>query len=99
MLNSNVDTFWDNSLSDLLVDNNSNSSRVNVEDTACTSMIVFVWHTLVNGSVNANVNDISDLIGCKSLGNMDGSVLFESFSEFVSSSSVVSVAVDRKSVV
>jgi hypothetical protein len=96
MFNSNMDTFWDDSLSDLLVDNNSNSSRVDVEDTTCTTMVVFVWHTLVNGSIDANVNNISDLIGCKSLGNMDGSVLFESFSEFVSSSSVVSVAVGHR---
>jgi hypothetical protein len=56
-------------------------------------VIVFVGHTFVDGSIYYNINNISNFVGSESLGNMDSPVLLESFSEFVSSSSVVTVAV------
>ena len=62
MFYSNMDTFRDDSASNLLIDNDSDGSGVYVKDTPSSTVVVFVWHTLVNGSINADVNDISNLI-------------------------------------
>jgi hypothetical protein len=90
-----MDSFWDDSISDLLVDNDSDCSGVDVEDCSGSTVIVLVWHSLVNGTINDDVDDITILISGECLCDMDGSVLFESFSELVSSSSFISVAVSH----
>ena len=97
MLNSNVYPFGDDSISHLFVDNHSDRSWVHVEDSSCSSVIVFVGHAFVDSSVDYNINDVSNFVGGECLGNMDGSVLFESFFEFVSGSSLVAVAVSHDS--
>ena len=55
------------------------------------SMIIFEWHAFMDGAINDDINDISIFEGCEGFGDMDGSVLFESFSELMSSFSSVSV--------
>lgn len=95
MFHSDVDSFGDDSLSDLLVYNNSDGPGVNVEDGTCAAMIVFVGHTLMDGSVDDNINDISDFVGGEGLGDVNGAVLFESLFELVSGSAFVSVAVSH----
>merc|ERR1712221_43423 len=57
MFNSEVDSFWDDSVSKLLVNNNSNSSSGYVEDSSCFSMVVFVRHSFVNGSISLDINN------------------------------------------
>ena len=49
----------------------------------------------MDGPIDNDVNNISDFVGGEGLSNMDGSVLLESLSEFVSSSSLVAVAVSH----
>ena len=93
MLDSDVDALGDDSVSDLLVDDNSNGAGVDVEDGSSAAVIVFVRHALVDGSVDNDVNDVAHLVAGQSLGNVDGAVLLEPFSEFVSGSALVSVAV------
>jgi hypothetical protein len=95
MFNSDVDSLWDDSVSNLFVDNDPNGSRIDIEDCSSSTMIILVWHSLVNGAVNDNIDDITIFIGGKSLSNVNRSVLFESLSEFMSCSSLISVAVSH----
>ena len=97
MFNTDMDSLRDDSVSDLFVDDNSNRSGVDVEDSSCSSVIVFVGHALVDGTIDYDIDNISNFVGGECLGNMDGSVLFESFFEFVSGSSLVSVAMSHGS--
>ena len=48
MLNANMETLGDDSLSHLLVDNDSNSPGVDVEDATSTSVVELVWHALMD---------------------------------------------------
>ena len=59
MLNSKVDSLGNNSVSDLFVKNNTNRVGVNVEDSSGSSVIVFVGHSLVNGTISYDVNKVS----------------------------------------
>jgi len=90
-----MDSFGDDSLSDLLVDYDSDWSFVDVENSTSVSVVVLEWHTLVDGTIDNDVDDISSLEGSQGFGNMDWTVLFESLSELMSSFSSVSVAVSH----
>ena len=93
MLDSDVDPLFDDSASDLLVDDDSDGPGVYVEDSSGSSVVPFVGHTLVLGTVNNDIDNISDFVASQGLGDVDGSVLLETFSEFVSSFSPVAVTV------
>jgi len=97
VFNANVNSLGDDALPDLLVDNNSNGPGVDVEDSSGSSMVVLVRHTFMDGSIDYNINNISNFVASESLGDMNGSVLLESFFEFVSGSALVSVAVSHGS--
>jgi len=43
-----VKSFFDDSVSDLFVDDNSESSWVDVEDSTGSAVIEFVWHGFVD---------------------------------------------------
>ena len=90
-----MNSFRDDSVSDLLVDDDSNGSGVDVEDSSSSAVVVLVGHTFMNGSIDNNVNDISNFVGGESLSDVNGSMLFKSFSEFMSSSSFISIAVSH----
>ena len=82
MFYSDVESLGDDSVSDLLVDDDTQSSGVDVEDSSCSSVIVFVGHALVDGTIDYDIDNISNFVGGECLGNMDGSVVFEYFFEF-----------------
>merc|ERR1712180_423178 len=63
MFNSEVDSLWDDSISKLLIDNNSNSSSGYIEDSSSFAVIVFVRHSFVNGSISLDINNITNLVG------------------------------------
>lgn len=93
MFDSNVNSFLDDSLSDLFVNDDSNSSRIDVEDSSGSSVVPFVWHTLMLRSINDDIDNISNFVAGEGFGNVDGSSLLEAFSEFVSGFSPITVAV------
>ena len=93
MLDSDVESLGDDSVSDLLVDDDAQSSRVDVEDGTGSAVVILVWHALVNGTVADDINDISDLVGGEVFSHSNGSVASESLLEFVSGSSLISVTV------
>ena len=98
MLDANVDPLGDDPVSDLLVDDHSNGTRVDVEDGSSAAVVVLVRHTLVDGSIDNDVDDVSDLVGSECIGNVDGSVLLEALSELVSGFALVAVAVGHSMV-
>ncbi len=85
----------DDSVSDLFVDDDSQSSGVDVEDCTGSAVVVFVGHGFVDSTIDNNINDITDLVGSEVLGHSDSSVASESLLEFVSGSSFISVAVSH----
>ena len=95
MLDSNVDSLGDDSVSDLLVDDDSDRSRIDIEDSSSSSVVVSVGHSLVDGSVDGDIDDVSDSVGGEGLGDVDGSDLSESLLEEVSSLSSISVRVSH----
>jgi hypothetical protein len=58
-------------------------------------VIVLVGHALVDGTVDHDVHDIADLVGSQRFRDVDGAVLLEPLSEFVSGLSLVSVTVSH----
>jgi len=95
MLSSHVNSFRNDSVSDLLVNDHSNRSWVHIKNSSSPSMIVLEWHTFMGGTINNNVDNVSDSVGSEGFGDVDGTVLFESFFEFVSSFALISVAVSH----
>ena len=93
VLDADVDALGDDALADLLVDDDSDGSGVDVEDGAGAAVVVLVGHSLVDGAVDDDINDVSDLEAGERVGDVDGSVLLEPLSELVSGSSLVSVTV------
>ena len=91
VVNSNVNSLGDDSVSDLLIDDNTNGAGVDVEDATSFTMVVLVGHTLVDGTINHNIDDFTDLVSCEGSGDVDGTCLFESLSELVSGLSSVAV--------
>ncbi len=95
MFDSDVESFGDDSVSNLFVDDDAEGSGVDVEDCAGSAVVVFVGHGLVDGTIDDDVNNISDLVSGEILGHTNGSVASESLLEFVSGSSFISVAVSH----
>lgn len=88
MFNADVDAFGDETVANLFVDDDSDGAGVDVEDASGAAMVVLVGHALVDGSIDNDVNNVSDPVGSQGLGDVDGSVLFEPLSELVSGSAV-----------
>lgn len=92
MVDSDVESFGDNSISNLLVNDNANGSRIDVENLAGSAVVVFVGHALVDGSIDNNINVVANFVGGKGSRDMNSSDLPESFSKFMSSLASLSVA-------
>ena len=95
VLNADVNPLGHDSVPDLLVYDDSDGPGVDVEDSASSAVVELVGHALVDGAVHDDVDDVSDFIGGEGPGDVDGPILSESLSEFISSSSSVSVAVSH----
>ena len=95
MFHSDVKSLGDDSVSDLFVNNDSQSSWVDIEDCTSSAVVVLVWHRFVDGTINNDIDDISDFVGGEVFRHSDGSVASESLLEFVSGSSLISVAVSH----
>lgn len=62
VLDADIDPFFHNTPINELVDNNTNGSLGDVEHDTSTSLVEFVRHTLVNGSVNLDVDIVANLV-------------------------------------
>ncbi len=93
MLDSDVNSLGDNSASVLLVDDHSDCVLGHIEHATGLAMVELVGHTLVDGTVSNNVNEVSLSVSLHDLGEVDGAVVSEALAEEVSSSCSVSEAV------
>ena len=93
MLDSDVNSLGNNSLSDLFVDDDSDGARIDVEDSSGSAVIELIRHAFMDGTINNDVDDVTDLEGGQGFADVDRSYLPESFSEFVSCFSSLTVAV------
>lgn len=93
VLDSDVDSLVNNSISDLFVDDDTDGAGVDVENSAGSAVIVFVGHAFVNGTIANDVDEVSLLVDGHVSGEFGGSVLSEGSLEQVSSFSSISVGV------
>ena len=89
VFHSNMESLLDDSVSDLLVDFNTDSSWCNVPDSTSLTVVDSVWHTSMFIRVDLNSNVITELeVGQEELGGQD-TVVSESSGEGVSGSSTI----------
>jgi hypothetical protein len=63
VLNSNVNSFGDDSVTNGFVDLNTDGSGCNVPNSSSFTVVIFMRHTLVDGGVGSDINIISDFVG------------------------------------
>jgi hypothetical protein len=90
MLDSHVDFLHQLSLLDLLLDDHTDSSRVDVEDFSGSSVVELVGHSLVNGSVNDDIDVVSFFVLLQIVADSHGAVSSEGLFEFMLGSRSVS---------
>lgn len=90
-----MNSLGNNSIPDLLINDHTNSSRINVEHSTASTMIVLVWHALVNGAIDYDIYEISNFIRSESSRDMNSTSLLESFSELMSSFSALTVTMSH----
>ena len=77
VLNSDMNTLFDDASVDQLVDTDSNSGLGDVEDNSGASVVSLVGHTLVDGRIGKDVYVVTDLDVHHVLTEMNGSLLPE----------------------
>jgi hypothetical protein len=77
VLNTNMDTLFENSSIDKLVDTNTDGTLGDVENNSGSSVVSLVGHTLMNSRIGEDINVVTDLDGHQVLGQVDGSMLPE----------------------
>merc|ERR1719337_620294 len=64
VLNSDINAFWNDTSIVLFVDNNTNSTSGHIKNASGCSMVDLVWHTLLDGTVTFNIDDITLSVAC-----------------------------------
>jgi len=59
VFNADIDTFWDDTSTNLLVDDDTDGSLGNVENTSSGTVVDLVWHTLLESTITLDIDDIS----------------------------------------
>ena len=86
VLNSNVDFLSNLSLLDLFFNNDTNRSRIDIEDFSSSSVIHMMGHTFVDSTVNNDIDVITESILFEVIAHSDSSVSSEAFRKFMSGS-------------
>lgn len=58
-----VKSLFDVSVTNDLVNNDTDSGLGNVEDNTGLTVVEFEWHTVVDSTVDLDVNNVTDLVG------------------------------------
>jgi len=77
VLDAYVDALLEVAVADWLVENHADGGFGDVVDDAGLAVVVFVWHTLLYGSVADYVDDISDFVLLEIDGHMNATRLLE----------------------
>ena len=62
MLDSDVDSLWDDSSIVVFVDDNTDGMGSDVEDTSGLTVVELMWHTLVDGTVNDDIDVVTNFV-------------------------------------
>ena len=85
MFNSNMESLWYNSVSNFLVNDNSNCMLGHIKYLSSSSVVEFVRHTFVNATVSHYINEVTFFVDCENFRERSGSVLSEALLEKMSS--------------
>ena len=77
VFSSDVQTLSNDSVSDLLLHNDSQGFGVDVEDLSCSSMVEQMGHSCVDGSINHDIHVLSDSNLLQIVLHSDGTVTTE----------------------
>ena len=83
MLDTDVNSLFNDSSIDKLVDTDTNGCLGDVKDNSGTSMVELVWHTPVDGGVGKDIYVVAHLDAHQVLGHVDGSMLAKFLREHV----------------
>ena len=83
MLDSDVELLGNLSLFDLLLDDNADRSWVDIEDFSGSSVVEVVGHALMDGSVNDDVDVVSESVLLEVVADSDRSVSSEALGELM----------------
>ena len=86
VLNSDVKLLGDLSLSDLLLNHDSDRSWVDIEDLSSSSVVEVVRHSLMDGSVNYDVDVVAESVLLEVVVHSNGSVSSEALGKLMSGS-------------
>jgi len=62
VLDAEVDSLGQDVASDSLVHNNTDGVLGDVVDSSSLSVVAFVWHTLLDGTITLDVNDVASFV-------------------------------------
>lgn len=97
MLDTEVDALLQVSVANNLVDKDTNRALGDVENDTSLTVVELVGHTLLNGTIGLNVDNITNLVSLQVGGQRDGTVLLEVTRESVTSTrSVTAARVQKK---
>ena len=91
VLDSQVDSLFEVSVSNNLVNNDTDRRLGDVVNNTGLTVVVLVGHTLLDGTVGLDVDDISNLVGLHIGGQWDGTMLLEITLEGVTSTRSVTM--------
>lgn len=89
VLNADTDTLLDLTVTNGLVNNDTEGTLGDVEDDTSLTVVELVGHTLLDGTVGLDVNEITDLVGLHVGGELDHAMLAEVTGEEMASTGTV----------
>lgn len=99
VLNTEVDTLLEVSVTNNLVDKNTDGGLGNVVNNTGLTVVELVGHTLLDGTIGLNVNNVSDLVNLQVGRQRNGTILLVVTRESVTSTRSVTAAIVQKKIV
>lgn len=97
VLNTEVDTLLEVSVTNNLVDDDTNRGLGDVVDDTSSTLVPLVWHTLLDSTVTLDIDNVADLVGLHVSGQWNDTILLEVPLEHVTSTRSVSRAIYQTS--